>query len=161
MKLRAFQESDWPRAAEILTSREVAKTYMLPEFESAEAARPLFDRLLTLSRTGERYERAMEADGLFVGFLNDVEQRGTQIELGYVIHPDHKNQGYATEALAAAMQALFDLGLTAVVTGAFAENTASMRVMEKCGMLRTDFEEVIPYQGVDHRCVYYKKERPV
>ena len=40
MKLRAFQESDWPRLAMLATSAEVNKTYMLPDFESVEKVRP-------------------------------------------------------------------------------------------------------------------------
>ena len=79
MKLRAFTESDWPRAAMLLTSRDVAKTYMLPDFESVEKARPLFDRLMQLSVDKNRYVRAMEAEGEFVGFCNDVERDGDAV----------------------------------------------------------------------------------
>ena len=39
--------------------------------------------------------------------------------------------------------------------GAFSENTASIRVMEKAGMVREDFTEDIEYRGIMHHCVYY------
>ena len=39
--------------------------------------------------------------------------------------------------------------------GAFPENTASIRVMEKAGMVREDFTEDIEYRGIMHHCVYY------
>ena len=154
MKLRTFQESDWPRAAALLTSPEVSKTYMLPEFESAEAARPLFDRLAALSRNDGRFVRAMEADGVFVGFLNDVEREGDTVEIGYAVCPDVWGRGYATEALKLAIEELFAMGFRAVIAGAFRGNDASLRVMEKCGMTVLPKTDSIEYRGQTHECVY-------
>ncbi len=45
---------------------------------------------------------------------------------------------------------------TVVKTGAFTENIASIRVMEKCGMRRFDETEEIEYRGKNHTCVYYE-----
>lgn len=154
MKLRAFQESDWPRAAALLTSSEVGKTYMLPEFESKEQARPLFERLMALSVDGARYVRAMEAGGLFVGFCNDVERDGDTVEIGYAICPDVWGRGYATAALKLAIEELFALGYRQVAAGAFEENKASLRCMEKAGMIPMDKTDVIEYRGRTHSCVY-------
>ena len=98
MKLRAFQESDWPRLAMLAASTEVNKTYMLPDFESPEKARPLFDRLSAMSRDASRYVRAMEENGEFVGFCNDVERSGDAVEIGYALCPDVWGRGYCTEA---------------------------------------------------------------
>lgn len=50
---------------------------------------------------------------------------------------------------------LFQMGYKQVITGAFEENIASRRVMEKCGMILTESEEKIEYRGKVHRCVYY------
>lgn len=49
------------------------------------------------------------------------------------------------------------MGYTEVVAGAFSENIASRRVMEKCGMTLTEQEEDIEYRGKTHHCVYYKR----
>ena len=154
MKLRAFSESDWPRAAMLLTSREVAKTYLLPDFESVEKARPLFDRLMTMSQDDKRYVRAMEADGEFVGFCNDVERDGDAVEIGYAICPDVWGRGHATAALKLAIGDLFRLGFRKVVAGAFVENPASLRVMEKAGMVPISKVDDIEYRGCIHKCVY-------
>jgi [ribosomal protein S5]-alanine N-acetyltransferase len=58
-----------------------------------------------------------------------------EAELGYELHPDHWGQGYATEAarhmLAFAFQTLH---LQRVWAQCVAENTASMRVLERLGM---------------------------
>ena len=154
MKLRAFQESDWPRLAMLATSTEVNKTYMLPDFESVEKARPLFDRLTALSGDEKRYVRAMEENGEFVGFCNDVEQNGGSVEIGYAMCPDIWGRGYATAALKLAIADLFAMGFDQVVAGAFVENPASLRVMEKAGMTPIDKVDDIEYRGCTHKCVY-------
>lgn len=159
MKLRAFLESDWPRASMLFMSREVAKTYMLPDFESAEKARPLFDRLMNLSQDGTRYVRAMEENGEFVGFLNDVEQEDGWIEVGYTVCPDAWGRGHATAALKLAIEDLFALGFSQVVAGAFLGNDASLRVMEKAGMTPIEKQDEIEYRGKVHTCVYRAVEK--
>ena len=159
MKLRAFQESDWPRAAELLTSGEVNKTYMLPDFESAEQARPLFERLMALSQDDKRYVRAMEENGEFQGFLNDVEREDNWVEVGYAVCPDAWGRGYATAALKLAIDDLFELGFSQVVAGAFVGNDASLRVMEKAGMTPIEKQDDIEYRGKVHTCVYRAVEK--
>jgi RimJ/RimL family protein N-acetyltransferase len=58
-------------------------------------------------------------------------------ELGYVIHPAHRGNGYATEACRPLLGLAFDdLGLHRVVAGLDARNVASARVLEKLGMRR-------------------------
>ena len=154
MKLRAFQESDWPRLAMLVTSNEVNKTYMLPDFESVEKARPLFDRLAAMSKDETRYVRAMEENGEFVGFCNDVERDGDAVEIGYAMCPDIWGRGYCTAALKLAIADLFELGFNQVVAGAFVENPASLRVMEKAGMTPIEKVDEIEYRGRTHTCVY-------
>ena len=154
MKLRAFQESDWPRLAMLATSTEVNKTYMLPDFESVEKVRPLFDRLMAMSKDDKRYVRAMEENGEFVGFCNDVERNGNSVEIGYAMCPDIWGRGYCTAALKLAIADLFELGFNQVVAGAFVENPASLRVMEKAGMTPIDKVDDIEYRGSIHKCVY-------
>jgi RimJ/RimL family protein N-acetyltransferase len=62
---------------------------------------------------------------------------GTQAEIGWVLHPDHVGQGYATEAVGEILRVCFDrLGLRRVVAGCFAANVASWRLMERVGMRR-------------------------
>ena len=81
---------------------------------------------------------------------------GDRMEIGYAIHPDHQNQGYATEALRCVIQELFRMGFRHVRAGCFQENPASARVMVKCGMTLTGESEVIAYRGSSHVCVFYE-----
>ena len=63
--------------------------------------------------------------------------RGTQAELGWVLHPEYAGHGYATEAVRALIDVAFDgMGLRRVTAGCFAANEASWRLMERVGMRR-------------------------
>ncbi|MBR4442633.1 MAG: GNAT family N-acetyltransferase, partial [Clostridia bacterium] len=103
-----------------------------------------------------RFVYGIDLDGRLIGFLNEVHRDGETIELGYVIHPDWQRRGCMTEALKAAVDALFAMGWSAVRAGFFEGNDASRRVMEKAGMTRVDLTEVIEYRGESHNVVYYE-----
>lgn len=58
-------------------------------------------------------------------------------EVSYAIHPTHWNQGYATEALKRVIQFVFqECHLHRLEAGVAVTNHASIRVLEKAGMLR-------------------------
>jgi len=155
MELLPITEAEQSAMLELLTDDRIKKTFMLPDFDHKEDALPLFRRFCRLSREESRFVRGIFADNTLVGFLNDVEIRDGTIELGYVIHPDHWNRGFATAALQKAITQLFVLGYREIITGAFAENTASLRVMEKAGMVRMEKTDTIEYRGTTHSCIYY------
>ena len=155
--LRPILPEDQAGILEILTSGKVNQTYILPDFESKDAAIPLFNRLMSLSKDPDRFVRCIALEDTAVGFLNDVEIKNGCIELGYVIHPDFHNRGYMTQALKLAISQLFGKEFTTVICGAFAENIASQRVMEKAGMVRISKTDEIDYRGKIHQCVYYEK----
>ena len=65
------------------------------------------------------------------------QARRVQAELGWVIHPDHTGNGYATEAVHELLRLCFDeLGLRRLTADCFADNEASWRLMERVGMRR-------------------------
>ena len=153
--LGRLSERDRDAVAEILTDKTVAKTYMVPDFASEEQVVKLFRRLVDLSCGEERYVRGIYRGETLVGFLNDVGIAGNSVELGWVVHPRYHNQGCATAAVKLAVEELFAKGFDEVCAGAFEENAASIRVMEKSGMKREDRTDEIEYRGTVHRCVYY------
>ena len=117
---------------------------------------PLFERLGEFSRSQTRFVYGVFLDGRLIGFWNDCGIEGSEIELGYVIHPDYWGQGYATEVLDAVIRELFRMGYTRVKAGHFVENPASGRVMEKCGMRKLEETIDITYRGAVHRCINYE-----
>ncbi len=155
VELGRITDKEQTEMARILTNEVVKRTYMIPDFDSEEGVIALFNRLKALSERDDRFVRGVFLNGGLIGFLNDVTSDGNKIELGYVIHPDHHNMGYATEAVSLAIAELFSKGFSEVVAGAFTENPASFRVMQKCGMTPTGEEEFIDYRGASHRCLYY------
>ena len=160
VRLAPFSEKDRGELIALMTDAEVSKTYRTPTLETEEAKDALFCRLLALSRGEERFVRGIYADGEFVGMINEVAADGSEAELGYAILPKHKGRGIATAALSLAMRELAARGFTTVKAGAFTENPASIRVMQKCGLKATGETETVSYRGREHSCVYYAAEIP-
>ena len=160
LEIKPFAAEDRERLSSLLLNDDIKKTYMIPDFATSEQLEKMMDNFERLSRDEGRFLRGVyDADGL-VGFVNDVEMvnryAGGYIELGYVIHPECWGRGYATEMLGAVIGAMVSEGFATVRTGAFSENPASMRVMEKCGMQRIELTEEIEYRGQNHHCIYYE-----
>ncbi|VWX50531.1 hypothetical protein NOVOSPHI9U_290051 [Novosphingobium sp. 9U] len=65
-------------------------------------------------------------------------ERQDVAELGYWLSPDYWNQGLMTEAALLVISYGFEgLGLTAITSGCFQDNTASARVLAKLGFVET------------------------
>lgn len=154
--LRAFEDGDMAAVLRIFDNDDVKQTYMLPDFEDRSKAEALFRRMQAISLMPDRIDYAITLNGQCIGFLNDCGIEGECIELGYVIHPDHQGNGYATEALAAVIGELFRMGYRCIQAAHFSQNPASGRVMQKCGMRRTGKTEIIEYRGKTHSCLYYE-----
>ena len=160
LTLHPFADEDILPLQELLMNETVAKTYMLPIFKSPEEAYALAKRLQVLSISEKKIVLGVYMQARLIGIFNEVEMQDDRVELGYAIHPDHHNQGFATEALRALILHFFQNGFSEVKTGAFSTNLASIRVMEKAGMKKTQSKASVNYAGKIHHCVYYsiKKE---
>lgn len=158
LRIRPLQPQDQASLVELFTDPTVKKTYMLPDFASRQEAEKLFLRLMALSAEPERFIMALCLEDTCIGILNETEVTEQSVELGYAVLPAYWNRGYCTEALQGAIGYLLDRGCRQILAGAFEENSASIRVMEKCGMERISKTEEIPYRGRVHTCVYYRKE---
>lgn len=157
LELKPLLDSDRDNMIALLTNSEIKKTYMLPDFENEEQAEKLFLRLKEGSLAEKVYQVGIFLNGEVIGYANEVERDGDAIELGYMIHPNYHNKGYGTEMLKAMIDEMFAGGFKKVLAGAFEENPASMRIMEKSGMTRIEKTDEIEYRGKVHKCVYYAK----
>lgn len=155
LKIKPICADDREAVIDLLTDKTVAKTYMLPDYQSRIEAEPLFQRLVLLSEDERRYVAGVYLDGAFIGMMNDVEIQNGRIEMGYAYLPAYYNRGYATEAFKGAIGYLLAHGFDTVLAGAFSDNPASLRVMEKCGMEKQDYTDEIEYRGITHTCIYY------
>jgi [ribosomal protein S5]-alanine N-acetyltransferase len=72
----------------------------------------------------------------YCGFFHHAVDGIQEIEIGYRLHPDHWNQGLATEAARAVRDHGFgNLNLPRLISLIHVENAPSRRVAEKNGML--------------------------
>ena len=159
LTLHPFCESDKPKMLEMLYDESIKKTYMIPDFKSVAEAEKLFGAFSRLSLSADRYVGGIYLGDELIGFMNDTEIEGDRIELGYVISPKYQNNGYCTEALTGAVAYLFENGFSEVICGAFEENAASIRVMQKSGMTKLEKTDEIEYKGKRHNCIYYSKTK--
>lgn len=159
LQIHPICQEDRENVLDLLTNETVGKTYMLPQFKTREEAEPLFRRLVDLSQDESRFVAGVYLDGRFIGMMNETEIQGGTIEMGYAYHPDHYNRGYATEAFTGAIAYLLSHGFDTVLAGAFEENPASLRVMEKCGMTKQTHTDTVDYRGITHTCIYYAASR--
>lgn len=159
--IRPYSEVDREQLARILMNEEVKETFMIPDFPTEEEYLKLADRLIGFSRIEDEnhLEYGVYLGDTMVGFINDCGIEGEEIEIGYVIHPDYKGHGYATEAVKAVISDLWEMGFASVTAGFFEENKASRRVMEKCGMHLADETDEEEYRGEVHRCLYCRIDR--
>ena len=140
----------------LLMNPEITKTFMVPEFESLEQMEDLAKKLIVFSQEedSKHLEYGIYFDGKIIGFVNDCGIGDEEIEIGYLIHPVYQGHGYATEAVRAIICELREMGFRKVTAGYFAENTASRRVMEKCGMQQTAVTDEVEYRGEHYICRY-------
>jgi RimJ/RimL family protein N-acetyltransferase len=156
--LQAFERVTWPVHTERLTIRPVTPE----DFARLYEIRSLPDVTYWLTGAPQSLEEYVERYGtperlattlvsetgegivgdLFLGLdtpYSQIEVRArsehTSGVVGWLIDPAYSGRGYATEAAAELLRICFeDLGLRRVVAGAFADNAASVRIMEKIGM---------------------------
>jgi len=139
------------------TPREVIRDGVIPFHLAA------YDRL---DRLGT-WAAESTATGDFLGWFHFRPGPGTDItnvDLGYRLRRSAWNKGYATEGARALISMGFtELGVERVFGHTMAVNTASRRVMEKCGLTlvrTTPYEgpEVIP--GAEYGEVEYALTKP-
>ena len=72
----------------------------------------------------------------YCGFYHQFIDGKDEVEIGYRLHPKYWNRGLATETSKAVQDAGFDLyGFKRMISVIEPENTASIRVAEKNGMI--------------------------
>lgn len=156
LELKPCTEADLDELVGLLTNAEITKTFMVPSYESIEQYKDLARKLIEFSRVDNltHLESGIFLDGKLIGFINDCGFDDEELEIGYVISPEYKGQGYATEAVGAMLAELKVMGFRRVTAGFFEGNEGSKRVMEKCGMHLTDDIEYEEYRSETHKCYY-------
>jgi RimJ/RimL family protein N-acetyltransferase len=100
----------------------------------------------------KKYVFAITARTLdFIGLIGLTFGKSTykNAELWYKIHPKYWNQGFATEAIYEILKLCFtEFNLHRVTAGCAVENIASIRVLEKVGMIKEgQGRKILPIRG--------------
>ena len=159
LQVKPLSQTDEPQVMQLLTDPKVTRFYMVPDFPDEEAVRALFLRLLSLSRRRQRYVAGIYLAGECIGILNETDRQGDEIELGIAIRSEFHGRGYGTAVLDGGAEFFLARGFTQVLAGAFVENKASIRAIEKSGMTRLERQETLTYRGKTHECVYYGRTK--
>lgn len=139
LRLRRPRAADAPSVFAYCNDREVARNAEEIPWPYTEA-----DAADWVRSVGEDFD-AGRGIGWIVefraggGVIGDVcvkvDEAHLRAEVGYVLGRPHWGQGYATEAVGDVVRYCFDaLRVRKVFAVAFADNAASRRVLEKCGM---------------------------
>lgn len=160
LTLKPIEKSDLETLTELLTDDEVKQFYMLPDFAKREDALAMAEKIRVMSQDPGRYVAGIYHGAQLLGLFNETDRQNGQIEVGYALLPRFWGQGYATEALTAAIDFFLREGFQEVLAAAFSENEASMRVMVKSGMAQLPRQEELEYRGRVHRCIYFSATKP-
>ena len=140
----------------VLTSRQAIETGVLPTLLDYHRRSPGFGFWAVVERASDE----------FIGWIHfrpRPDDPPGHIELGYRLRQRSWGQGYAAEASQAVIERGFgDFGVERVVAETMVVNTASRRVMEKCGLrqirvFHADWPYPIP--GDEHGDVEYALTR--
>ena len=96
-----------------------------------------------------------------VGLVSAQVEEPGEVELGYTIGPAYAGRGYATEAVRALVEAVFNLTeARALVANSRTINPASRRVLEKCGFAHAGTGlKVLAARGGRHPCDFFRRDR--
>jgi RimJ/RimL family protein N-acetyltransferase len=124
----------------MLEDLEVRRHTFVPDPPQPGFARRWLDRYEQGRRDGTRVGFAVvDAEGTLLGLAlaPRIEAEARTVELGYLVAPEARGRGVATEALRLLTDWAFrELAAERIELRIAAENTASQRVAERCGYVR-------------------------
>jgi RimJ/RimL family protein N-acetyltransferase len=96
-----------------------------------------------------------------IGLVSAVMTETNELELGYILAPSVSGKGFATEAVSAFIDTIFNLTRgRAIRANTRTINPASRRVLEKCGFTYVDSGlDLLPARGGLHPCDRFVLER--
>ena len=141
--LRPFEAGDFDAAFDMQSRPDVAR-YLYWEARTEPEVRAALEKKIVSDAIRS------EGDPLFLAVelrstnqlvadvvLQWVSEQHRQGEIGFIVHPDHQGNGYATESARVLLRHAFEeLELHRVVGRVEPRNVASARVLEKLGMRR-------------------------
>ena len=137
--LRDYTPSDATRLVSLANNQNVSR-YLVDTFPYPYTQQDAEWWIATGSTANQAITKVVQLDGEFIGSVGVAPQAGWKrhiAEIGYWLGEAYWGKGIATEALGQMTEhALSTLGYQKLFAPVLAPNTASMRVLEKCGYER-------------------------
>lgn len=138
--LREFVTDDWPHVLAYQRDPRYLKFY--PWNDRTEAEVRDFVQMFVEQQTERPRRRFLLAitlpgSGRLIGNcgIRRKPENDHEADIGYEVAPEHWDQGYATEAALAMLDFGFrELGLHRISSWCIADNSASVKVLEKAGL---------------------------
>jgi len=135
--IRNFHPDDWQQLQELAVAYQASEAarYEDPWPTSTEEVKGM----AAWFAGGDDYLAVcLKETGELVGLVainRRDDRKGVVHNLGYVFHPGHHGQGYATEACQAAMDYLFgEREADGILTGTHPDNEPSVRLLRRLGL---------------------------
>jgi ribosomal-protein-alanine N-acetyltransferase len=149
LTLRPFREDDVDLMAQLFANADFMR-FSLGVFTKREQTKVFIQKVIGWDRAEmpSQFAVIIRSNGTlagYCGFFHHPEHGIDDVEIGYRLHPDYWNRGFATEAARAVRDHGFrDWKLARVISLVHPENIPSRRVAEKNGMT---VEKEIMFRG--------------
>lgn len=136
LQLREFEAADAESLYQLNAIPEVIQYTGDAPFENVAEALDFVNNYDAYQRLGfGRWAIILKENNDFIGWSGLGQSPNNPVDIGFRIFPKYWGQGYAPEAAKACLRYGFEqLGLETIIGRVLAENTASIRVLEKIGM---------------------------
>lgn len=133
------------------------KKYLPDEvFETTTKAKEILLFLINNYKNNECplvYPIFLKKENINIGYVQIIKLENNTYEIGYHIAKRYTCNGYATEALKMFLPEICnELKIKEIYATSLKENVASVRVLEKCGFIKT-YEGLGKYQGKDKEII--------
>ena len=153
LTLRPFSVRDWKTTYAYTSDPEISRYMPVLHNQTKRGTKHFLKHCEQQWKSGdvqERYDFAILLDGQHIGSVAVTRRGDGQGELGWIISRKYWGHGYATEAAKAVLDfARNTLGMKIISARCDARNTASVRIMEKLGMMLEDDTRTRRYPGSD------------
>ena len=161
VSLRRFYDNDAEAIMRICNDEDVQRYLLLSLLPyTTENARQFIKYTRDSQINGGEQCFAITLDGKVIGCISYTIQSGCKSNsatIGYYIGKDYWHSGYMPKAVALIIEKVFENeGIHRIFAEIFTENTASARVLEKCGFtLEGILRKGIIKNGVEHDAKLY------
>ena len=160
LSISEFREEFKEEMIRVLNNRETAKWLLSPPFPYSEKDADEFLSRYKNEENSLTRNFAIVKDGKFIGGIGLKLKSEEYAEVGFYIDESQRNKGYCSDALIKILEYGFGkLNLPVIKAEVFEGNTASERVLSKCGFKFEKESEQAERLGVTYNTKLFKIEK--